>query len=166
MLSRVVKGKQEIRPWKKWAGQGMARGTSSRGHEDTDTSRDERLKSIRRNSRGTSWASINLEGAHEGSRPGRFSRGTSRDERSTDGRVEKYDDVIHLVEVLEPRKVDGILMREGSDLVEPKVYHLLKWICTNTTISLFNYPSVRAGMIVGRRLRKVCVDSSDMTCKY
>lgn len=38
------------------------------------------------------------------------------------GRVEKHDDVIHSVEMLEPREFTGILMGEGSDLVGPRAY--------------------------------------------
>lgn len=92
--------------------------------------------------KGTSRASIDLEGAHESSRPERSSRGTSRGEWRTDGRVEKHDDVIHPVEVLEPREIAEILAREGSNLVGPKAYHLLKRICTNTEPRLFNRPFV------------------------
>lgn len=68
----------------------------------------------------------------------RDSGDTSRGERTTKGRVERHDNVIHLLEVLEPTMVVGTLMREESGLVGPKDYHLLKRICIDIDPRLFN----------------------------
>lgn len=58
---------------------------------------------------GTSRASIDLEGALKGNLSEGSSRGTNRGEWTTVGRVDEHDDIIHLVEVLEPRELLGSL---------------------------------------------------------
>lgn len=100
----------------------MSQGTASQEHKHTDTSRNERLESIRR-VRAVLVERRSMSREHrEGSRPEGSSRGKNRGVRITDGRVERHDDVTNSVEVLKPREFAGILMREGSDLARPKAY--------------------------------------------
>lgn len=75
----------------------MSRGTTSQEHEDTVTSRNEHLESIRR-IKGVPVECRSTSRKHVRTIPERSSQNISRNELSTDG-------VIHLVKVLERREV-------------------------------------------------------------
>lgn len=115
---------------KRRAEQSVTRETASREHEDTDISRNGRLESTSRiqavpvEYRSTSREIMGVVDP----------RNLLEAQNEANGRL--------TVEVLEPRKITRILVREGSDIVGPKTHYLLKRICTNTEPRLFIRPFV------------------------
>lgn len=166
-LPRAVKGKQEVSPREKWAAQSVSRGTASREHEETDTSRNDRVKSIsyiravpigRRSISREHTSVVDLRDLLE------VKSRRADDWRSSRGAWWRHPSS------RSARAKRGWLTREGSNLVGSKTYHLLKRICMNTGLCLFNCPFVRVGVLVSLRLgialHVACIDWSDVTRWY
>lgn len=144
-LSQAVKGNQEIRPWDKSVGQGMPRETASREQEDTDTSRKECLESIRR------IQTVPVE-----------RRSTSREHRWDSDLRDLLEVQVEASEklIVEPRsimtpliqsrcsseEVAKFLKDEGSNLVGPKSYLLLKQNVSHHLTSSFSIGWLKANV--------------------